>query len=103
LTAAEFFPPQAQIRGGTVFLLGSLDPGVARAPVDKPETARLGTLYHPFILPPADAAIADTQIRPIAAQFAVSDECVEQWIAHGIWGACKVDESKIDLDLQPFA
>ncbi|KAJ6464382.1 hypothetical protein C8R45DRAFT_1174511 [Mycena sanguinolenta] len=55
------------------------------------------SVYHPFTLPAADAAIADTRIRPIAAQSAVSDECVEQWIAHGIWGACKVDESKIDL------
>ncbi|KAF8191952.1 hypothetical protein K438DRAFT_1935213 [Mycena galopus ATCC 62051] len=54
-------------------------------------------VYHPFTLPPAGEAIADTRIRPIAAQSAVSDECVEQWIAHGIWGACKVDESKIDL------
>ncbi|KAJ7100361.1 hypothetical protein C8R44DRAFT_747419 [Mycena epipterygia] len=54
-------------------------------------------LYHPFTLPSADTAIADTRIRRIAAQSAVSDECVEQWIAHGIWGACKVDDSKIDL------
>ncbi|KAJ7791563.1 hypothetical protein B0H13DRAFT_2172903 [Mycena leptocephala] len=33
----------------------------------------------------------------IASQAALSDECVEQWIAHGIWGSCKVDESRIDL------
>ncbi|KAF8198773.1 hypothetical protein K438DRAFT_1823675 [Mycena galopus ATCC 62051] len=54
-------------------------------------------VYHPFTLPPANEAIADTRIRSIAAHAAVSDECVEQWIAHGIWDACKVDESKIDL------
>ncbi|KAJ7259134.1 hypothetical protein B0H12DRAFT_1109015 [Mycena haematopus] len=54
-------------------------------------------VYSPFDLPSSDAAVADTRIRPIASQAAVSDECVEQWIAHGIWGSCKVDESRIDL------
>ncbi|KAJ7486619.1 hypothetical protein FB451DRAFT_1227651 [Mycena latifolia] len=54
-------------------------------------------VYHPFNLPPSNAAIADTRIRSIASQAAVSDDCVEQWIAHGIWGSCQVEESKIDL------
>jgi hypothetical protein len=54
-------------------------------------------IYHPFNLPSSNAAVADTRIQSIASQAALSDDCVEQWIAHGIWGSCKVDESRIDL------
>ncbi|KAJ7807539.1 hypothetical protein B0H14DRAFT_2872431 [Mycena olivaceomarginata] len=54
-------------------------------------------VYHPFNLPSSNAAVADTRIRSIASQATLSDDCVEQWIAHGIWGSCKVDESRIDL------
>jgi hypothetical protein len=54
-------------------------------------------VYHPFDLPSSKEAVADSRVRPIAAQDAVSDDCVEQWIASGIWGSCQVEESKIDL------
>ncbi|KAJ6576158.1 hypothetical protein DFH09DRAFT_1150528 [Mycena vulgaris] len=54
-------------------------------------------VYHPFNLPSSHAAIADTLIRAISSQATVSDECVDQWIARGIWGPCKVEESRIDL------
>ncbi|KAJ7433683.1 hypothetical protein B0H11DRAFT_2121024 [Mycena galericulata] len=54
-------------------------------------------VYHPFIMPSSNIAVADTRIRSIASQAALSDDCVEQWIAHGIWGSCKVPESRIDL------
>ncbi|KAJ7360762.1 hypothetical protein DFH08DRAFT_842240 [Mycena albidolilacea] len=54
-------------------------------------------VYHPFNLPSSNAAVADTRIRSIASQATLSDDCVEQWIAHGIWGSYKVDESRIDL------
>ncbi|KAJ7767953.1 hypothetical protein DFH07DRAFT_808194 [Mycena maculata] len=53
--------------------------------------------YHPFNLPPPNAAVADTRIRPITSQAALPDDCVEQWIARGTWGSCPVDEPRIDL------
>lgn len=57
-------------------------------------------IYHPFSLPSSHAAAADTRIRSIASQAALSDDCVEQWIASGIWdsGSCRnVEESRIDM------
>ncbi|KAJ7616620.1 hypothetical protein FB45DRAFT_934589 [Roridomyces roridus] len=64
----------------------------------KDRPPRWQPVYHPFDLPAAEEAVADTRVRSISAQTALSDECVEQWIAKGAWGgACRVEESKIDL------
>ncbi|KAJ7036432.1 hypothetical protein C8F04DRAFT_1095488 [Mycena alexandri] len=55
------------------------------------------SVYHPFDLPAASEAVADARVRRITSQDAVSDDCVEQWIARGTWGSCQLKESRIDL------
>ncbi|KAJ6480345.1 hypothetical protein C8R45DRAFT_905884 [Mycena sanguinolenta] len=60
-----------------------------------------GTVYHSFFAPSPEEALADQTVRPIRAHRALSDECLDKWVATGRWqDPCRysmVQDSRIDL------
>ncbi|KAJ7266363.1 hypothetical protein B0H12DRAFT_1320991 [Mycena haematopus] len=59
------------------------------------------TVYHPFFAPSPEDVLVDQTVRPIRAHRALSDECLDKWVATGLWqDPCRynmVQDSRIDL------
>ncbi|KAJ7087918.1 hypothetical protein B0H15DRAFT_780946 [Mycena belliarum] len=69
---------------------------------EPPVPQRISTVvYDPFVQPPAAQSIVNTTVRPIKAHNALSDECLDKWVAKGLWGEpCRhsmVQDTQIDL------